>query len=319
MNRQQFVEEFQKKLFDMFPDGFQHWWPNFIFHYSDINNVASILKKNILYSRSMAASLECMINDNADKTVISGTNQDYQRYVRLYFGAKTPTQYQNEGILQDSNIRNNAHCPVPVFLLFDFVKILSRPDSCFSNGNIAATNPQIYSDIFCLKDLEFKHIYSRAPLPETPQKRHINYCRNAEVLIPDSLEVEDYLEYVCVRSEAEKETLLSLLDTQSLSKYISKIRIFTKDGLFYRNRLYIEKVSLENQKIIIKIANASKGIFDLKIKSDLSIAKKEKISDSEWIIDFSENINSNGEELSIFLNGCLAYKGWLFPYSDIPF
>ena len=108
MKREEFVAKFQKKLLAKFNSGFQSWWPNFIFHYSDVTNITSILNSGILYSREQASQKGLMTNDNASDAVIGGTNESLKKYVRFYFGAKTPTQFQNEGIKPKINISNNA-------------------------------------------------------------------------------------------------------------------------------------------------------------------------------------------------------------------
>ena len=74
---------------------------------------------------------------------------------------------------------------------FDFVKILSLDDIYFSNGNVGVSSPEIYNDINFLPNLEWNYIYHRNSLfgflPESV--RHIVYCRNAEVLIKNEINV----------------------------------------------------------------------------------------------------------------------------------
>lgn len=326
MTRREFVKQFQEELLAKFPSGFQSWWPNFIFHYSDVNNIASILNTGILYSRAEAISKGLMTNDNANDAVISGTDEELKKYVRFYFGAKTPTQYRNEGIKPIPSITNNAHCPVPVFLLFDFVKLLSLPNIRFSNGNIAAAKSEIYDDIIDLEKLEFNYIYNRESLPSDPYSRHIVYCRHAEVLVRDELIIEEFLKYICVRSEAERETLLSLMDENARQLYGDRIKVFTKDGIFYKDRLYVNKVSLNGQLLSVELANAKKSLFDLettytvidsgvtRTSTHLKMVIPTKLSGS-----LSEPIGSNGIVFSLFLDKNLVYKGQLLPDTDVPF
>lgn len=326
MTRENFVKKFQSELLANFSSGFQSWWPKFIFHYSDVNNIASVLNTGILYSRDQVIRHGLMSNDNANDAVIGGTYEELKKYVRFYFGAKTPTQYRNEGIKSLSSISNNAHCPVPVFLLFDFVKLLSLPDICFSNGNIAAAKSEIYDDISDLKKLEFNYIYNRESLPSDPYSRHIIYCRHAEVLVRDELRIEEFLKYICVRSEAERETLLSLMDDNARQLYVERIKVFTKDGIFYKDRLYVNKVSLNGQLLSIELANAKKSLFDLetsytvvdsgvtRTSTHLKMAIPTKLSGS-----LSEHIGPNGIEFSLLLDKNLVYKGRLLPDTDVPF
>lgn len=264
MTRREFVEAFQKRLLEQFPNGYQQWWPKVIFHFSDVNNIISILNSGKLYSRQKAIEKGLMKNDNADDDVMRKTEGQYKKYVRCYFGAKTPTQYNNEGIKPRNRIKDNAHCPVPVFLLFDFVKLLSRDDTCFSGGNVAAQNADVYTNISSLNDLEFHHIYSRGPLPEEG-RGHINYCRQAEVLIPDELDVYDYLKLVCVRTKAEKDTLLYSLGQEAKDKLKDKIVIFTNEGLFEKNELFIRDVQLVDNKVVMHFSRKSYDKFDIEL------------------------------------------------------
>ncbi|MGD9716340.1 MAG: DarT ssDNA thymidine ADP-ribosyltransferase family protein [Sulfuricurvum sp.] len=326
MKREEFVAKFQKKLLAKFNSGFQSWWPNFIFHYSDVTNITSILNSGILYSREQASQKGLMTNDNASDAVIGGTDESLKKYVRFYFGAKTPTQFQNEGIKPKINISNNAHCPVPVFLLFDFVKMLALPDIRFSSGNIAAANAKIYDEISDLESLEFDNIYNRAPLPSDTSKGHIIYCRHAEVLVKDKLEIQEFLKYICVRSEAEREMLLNLMNDKARSLYGSKIKVFTKDGIFYKDRLYVNKVSLNGQVLSVEFANAKNALFDLdtvytvidsgvtRVSTHSNMAIPTKLTGS-----LSEPIGPNGIDFSLSLDKNLVYKGRLLPDTDVPF
>jgi len=255
MRRIEYVQEFQKRLASQFPIGFQHTWTKFIFHFSDIHNIASVLNSGQLYSRAKAIELGLMQNDNANRDVIDNTVEKYKDYVRLYFGAKTPTQYMNEGIKPRDKIVNNAHCPVPVFLLFDFVKLLSSEKVFFSGGNLASKGVDVYSNIEDLERLEFNYIYHREPLPSDSLKKHIQYCRHAEVLVPYQVDIDSFLKYIYVRSQAEKETLLYSLDEEVAKQLNNKIIIFSKDGLFWAKEFFINSVTLKENKIIVDLSS----------------------------------------------------------------
>lgn len=261
MSRKAFVEEFQSGLTTRFNSGYQSWWHKFLFHFTDISNIISILNTGKLYSRNRAIDLGLMQNDNADDDVISNTNLDAKDYVRFYFGALTPTQYHNEGFKSKVTIYHNAHCPVPVFLLFDFVELLSKEESKFSSGNIASSGVDIYSNIENLNDLEFENIYHRGSMYSEPNPKHITYCRHAEVLLPNELDIYESLKYIVVRSEAEKQTLLHNLEESVKDEVNNKIRIKT-NGLFYANRFYVEKVILNDDAFVITFSQATNEKFD---------------------------------------------------------
>jgi len=324
MSRKEFVQEFQKRLALQFPTGFQHKWTRFIFNFSDIHNISSILNSGKLYSRAKAIELGLMKHDNANTNVINNTIEQYKNYVRFYFGAKTPTLYMNEGIKPKKSIKDNAHCPVPVFLLFDFVKLLSIENASFSNGNLAAKDVEVYTNVKDLNRLEFHNIYHREPLPNDNRRKHIQYCRHAEVLIPNEVNVYDYLEYVYVRSQAEKETLLYGLDQEAKRRLKNKIMVFTKDGLFFAKELFINNVYRKHNQVVIDLSLVPFENFeivlygkDLETNKIFNTVISSSITNSvfSWHIrDFK--MGRDGFEMKIEIDGHLVYQNILDEQTD---
>ena len=106
----------------------QLWWPKYLFHYTDIENVGSILKNRCLYSRQKALQQQLLNVDCAGQEVLNYTNRDVMEYVRLYFRPKTPPLWHKEGFRpfdRSGEEFPEAHCPVPVYFLFDSKTILS--------------------------------------------------------------------------------------------------------------------------------------------------------------------------------------------------
>lgn len=316
MNRQAFVEAFQVQLSSKFNAGYQSWWHKFLFHYSDISNIISVLNSGKLYSRNKAEELGLMQNDNADDDVIGNTGLNAKEYVRFYFGALTPTQYHNEGFKAKNTIQHNAHCPVPVFLLFGFVKLLSRDDSRFSSGNMASSGVDVYDDVEALNTLEFEYIYHRgSSTHQESNPRHITYCRHAEGLIPNALNIYDYLKYVCVRSEAEKQTLLHHLDLNTKQKLAQKIRIHT-NGLFYADRFYIETIRLIDDIFSITFSKATSDKFDFVFKITNNDTKQSYKKEAPQVSLESKTVTfkikaayvSTNLSLQIKIDGSLAYE-----------
>jgi len=134
------------------------WWPNYLFHFTDISNAVKILTKEKFLSRS---TLEKQGNfkDIASSEVINNTREKWKEYVRLYFRPKTPTQYRNEGIRPAGKIELGAHCPVPIYFLFDSISILTKEDIYFTNGNLAAKGCNPKNDIKDFENLPFEKIY----------------------------------------------------------------------------------------------------------------------------------------------------------------
>ena len=184
------------------------WWPDSLFHCTDIRNVVNVLKTGELLSRVQANKTGQMQVDVAAPEIIEQTDAEWQDYVRLYFRPRTPTQYRNEGFRPKGQWALNSHCPVPVYLLFRAHNVLSRADCLFTDGNVASgTIPM--TNIDDLRQIPFEIVYHDSWF-EQGHRQTIVYHRNAEVLIPERLELGAVWAIVC-RSQAEYETLIYLL------------------------------------------------------------------------------------------------------------
>jgi ssDNA thymidine ADP-ribosyltransferase DarT-like protein len=143
-----------------------------------------------------------MITDNASRPVMGHTLDKWKDYVRLYFRPRTPTQIRNEGIRPPTQQYLESHCPVPVFLLFDSVELLTRQETQFSDRSLAKTGTRAYDSAAAFIKLPFAKIYhNTAFLPD--QREDIVACRHAEVIVPRHLDL-GALKYVWCRSQAEK-------------------------------------------------------------------------------------------------------------------
>jgi hypothetical protein len=58
------------------------WWPTYIYHYTDVNNAANIIRDGYVYSRNEAKRQGVMQIDNASPDVIEQTHPDCMDYVR---------------------------------------------------------------------------------------------------------------------------------------------------------------------------------------------------------------------------------------------
>ena len=143
----------------------RRWWPDYVFHFTDIQNAVSILKTGALFSRVEAQNWGLMDTDNASQEILGSTDDEYKDYVRLYFRPKTPTQFRNEGFRPIDQRWRGAHCPVPIYFLFDSRSVLSRTDSLFTAGNLAA-NPMLYSDLPGLEQIPFEYVYHDSSIPD---------------------------------------------------------------------------------------------------------------------------------------------------------
>ena len=285
----------------------------------------SILNSGKLYSRDKVKELKLLKTDIANDDVINHTSEKVDKYARLYFGAKTPTMYNNEGLIPKNDIQNNAHCPIPIFLLFDFVDVLSLDGIWFSNGNMGVDENRIevYNDIRKLNNLEWEYIYHRESLYQLENARHINYCRNAEVLVQHELNVYDALKWICVRSKADKDSLLNLVSKSTQKKIKDKIKIFTGDGLFHNKRLYIDNVRINKEQINIEFTNANNQKFKLngiaKSLSDGKVLNKTKLFEIKSNIKFPLDglDSSSGIHFELKIDENIVYDNILFEINEM--
>lgn len=244
-------------------------WFKYCYHFSHVENVISILNDGELLARSKATSLNKMAHDNASKKIIELTQNRYKDYVRLYFRPKSPTQYHNEGFKAKEELRISsldAQCPVPVFLLFDIDKILNHPKVQFSEKGLAASGKvNLYNTPEEFSQLPFDKIFHDRAITESERESIVGH-RHAEIIIPDKLNIDEYLRKIVVRSPAEKETLISLLSEELREKYSHMIQIDSTQNIFFKRWTYLDEVTLESSEIFLEfnVSSTDKPIqFDL--------------------------------------------------------
>ena len=215
------------------------WWTKYAFHYTDITNVIGILKSGFLYSRKDANEMGLMRCDNASRQVIEMTRNETISFVRFYFRPKTPTQFYNEGF-KHADLRYDgdlhANVPVPVFLLFDLEKLLSYPETKFSQTQQSGTGSPLYDTPEDFKQFNFEKIYSEGKISGDDKK-----YRHAEIVFPNSFEIDRCIVHILCRNSIEKVTLLNFLKNENKPayyKYKGIIKVPNKD-VFMNNGLFV--------------------------------------------------------------------------------
>ncbi len=203
-----------------------------------------------------------LLVDIAGPGIIAQTDAQWQGYVRLYFRPGTPTQYNIEGFRSKEQWRYNAHCPVPVYLLFDALAVLSRRDSLFSDGNVAAAGSQPVGDVAYLVQIPFSLVYHNMSFGPS-ERSTIVYHRNAEVLVPQQLSLNALRMIVC-RSQAEYETLLHLLPPGARRRWVDRIGVRPDLRLFFNRWTFIQQVEMSDEEVRFRFnqPTASPGPFD---------------------------------------------------------
>ncbi len=305
--------------------GNRKWWPDYLFHFTDIKNAVSVLNSGFLFSRAEAERQKILKENSASQQIISQTSAELTDHVRLYFRPHTPTTYHMEGFKPLNQLFQDAHCPVPVYFLFDMREVITLNNTRFSNGNLAAYNSNIFTSADDFTQLSFEDIYHNTPFrEELPEERaYITTARQAEVIYPKKISL-DYLKYIGCRSQAEYDTLRNLLPPAVWKQWQSKIAISKGQRLFNKEWLYIEDVTLTKKNINIKFNLPKKceyfgpfkigfDIKDLRTNNPYPFTKKysdivSKFRDKSLDLNLS-GIDMSAYDVKVSIDGKLAYSG----------
>lgn len=266
----------------------RRWWPQFLFHYTDIRNAVQVLQDGSLYSRKYLEDHEHSIVSSGSPDVLSATDMRVKDCVRLYFRPQTPTQYHVEGIRSKAMLAASkfpdAHCPVPVFFLFDAFDVLARADSCFSEGNLGSPRAKVLTIAVEFENLPWKHIYHTGSMTASQSaERDIIFHRHAEVIVPQRLDLAA-LRFIYCRSEAERETLLYLLPPHLASRYQGRIVATTRSTLFYRQHTFVEKARLFSHSLDFSFSPETKSPGPFVLQIALEIMGQQQISKVEGFV-----------------------------------
>lgn len=293
------------------------WWPNYLFHFTDIPNAVNILKRGELLSRAEAKASKQLVTNSASPEVISQTEEQWKDYVRLYFRPRTPTQFRSEGFRPiEQRELGGAHCPVPIYFLFDSAFVLCRQDTLFSEGNLAAGEAQAVGDAKNFKRIPFEKVYHDTRF--APQERGtIVFHRNAEVIVPKRLDL-DSLRFILCRSQAEYNTFLYLLPPNTSTRWARKIGVDMRMNLFERRWTFVEDTELSTTEISFRFNKSTEmpGPFHARVIIHEILTK----DIYEWKDD---NYQANGVlriglskldapqyySVSLFLDDQLAFTG----------
>ena len=300
------------------------WWPDYLFRFDNIDAAARILNCGRLLSRAAAVASGFMTADCASPQVIASTPPRWKQFVRLYFRPRTPTQYDSEGFRPRGSYTLGAHCPAPVVMLFDAPDILTRADTKFSEGNLAA-DAATGDDAAFLMRIPFEKVYHDVWF-DPSERGPIIFHRHAEIIVPDELELSP-LRFVGCRTQAEYETLLHLLEPEARKKWSAKIGLGTKANLHYRHWTFVEQVELSRQGVRFHFNPSSKtpGPFHARVElcetasgDEYSWESGSCSASSTLTINTRSLRHPEGYKVRLELEGRVAYSN-SYEEGDIPF
>ena len=312
----------------------RNYWLGYLFHITDVENAAKILSAGELLSRAALDRSGLRWVDAASSNVIQQTRESFLGFVRLYFRPKTPAAYHMEGIKPLNRLyAGRAHCPLPVYFVFDACEVLTKSATRFSDGNIAHSATNIFENAEDFANLPFYDIYHDRGWAglEPSRKNEIRNRRHAEVIVSNELALDTLRAVVC-RSQAEYDTLRNLL-CDAWDNWKSKIRPASKPArLFYRERLFVESATLHGSSAKLKFnlprSHKDYGPFNFRVTVRAPSTGETytwehnfenirvEIRDLQLRFDLSA-IRWNDYSLMLEVDGKLAYLGNFTP--EIPF
>lgn len=332
-NRGQFrnvVDELQQQSWL----GSRTWWPSFIYHFTDVKNAVNVLNLGFLYSRDEAIAQSLVVQDSASSRIIDNTQDGLTSYVRFYFRPLTPTAYMNEGFRPQSLLYQGAHCPVPVYFLFDLCEVIALNDASFSDGSLARKEHRLLYSSDDFRSLPFHDIYhNRGWANESPARiDELKNRRHAEVIYPNRIAL-DHVKYIVCRSQAEYETLNTLLSQSVWNRWKSKVAVSKNRKLFNCEWLFINEVSMKKDNVKIGFNFPARpqfnGPFFLRVDITDNVSGttgyyEQKYQDivrelpgPQLTLDLSEFSSSN-YTVRVSIDTLLAYLG-SYRGDDIPF
>ena len=296
------------------------WWPKWLFRSDHVENTAAILNSGKLLSRASAESGALIVKDSGSPRIISELDPEEKSYVRLYFRPRTPTKYSNEGIRPQSEIRYEAHMPVPTYLLFSS-DLLMENGVYFTRGRFTQNSDKDETARH-LKEMEFQKIYHDkhvGPLGDQRRSEILN-ARHSEVLVKNELTLH-YMKHIVSRSIPERDTLMNLLKPEIKSKWLERFHVDRGDRrCFYRLGTFIESVQLSSAESQFKFYSNNelhmRGPFCLEIKWNFNGQQAVHRNDEFYVstrprkFDLSGlNFDTKKYRVTVTLNGDLAYFG----------
>ena len=117
-----------------------------------------------------------------------------------------------------------------------------------------------------LRRIPFEKVYHDSSFPPN-ERSSIVYHRNAEVLIPERLELGAVWAIVC-RSQAEYETLIYLLPPRIRARWVNKILIQPNWRLFHNRWTFVQQVEMSNQCLLFRFNKDSEtpGPFNARVE-----------------------------------------------------
>jgi hypothetical protein len=294
---------------------YQDWWPKYIYHSNDVENVANVLNHGALLSRNGAIRRGLLAKDCASPGIIAALTDTDKDWVRLYFRPMAPTQWANEGIRPKTQYEYGAHMPVPVYLMFRSDEVLCLRGTCFTHGRLTRRSP-LGKDADFLRSIPFKQVFHHGPVAAQNRDAIVN-ARHAEVLVKDSLSL-DHLLWIGCRSAPERATLMDLLEPAVLERWRKRMAL-ERPGrqLFYKRGTFVQAVDLSPAHSTFtfysNISSDFRGPFHVRMKWEAEDFEGRWERDEYHVtsepVSFDLGDPQDRYQVRVEFDGNLAYQG----------
>ena len=271
----------------------RHYWPSFLFHYTDITAVAAILKDGRLKCRSSQENLIC---DVAEPGAIA-TNPAALEYVRLHFRPKNHFHLSTEGIkFRDDAYRRPTHMSIPVALLLDAGKVLTMPGVGYCGRKLAHIGEQATFDVAGFNSICFADVYHDGYPGD--RGREINDRRTAEVIVPNELDLNDCLRFVYCRSVYDEMTLRQLIGSAD-NALLQKIKVVSNPTeLFFCWGTFLQLLEYTDKTIRLKLFQGRNYRRGQAVRCEV----EQQSTGRRLRCDFEEIINNEGVQIGPFVS-----------------
>jgi len=299
-------------------------WPNYIFRHDPIQNLAQVLERGELLSRT--DSIGVRVVDVAAAEIVNNNDHAHSK-VRMYFRPRNPTQYRIEGVMRPIERYHDAHASMLAMMIFDATKILTSEGVEFSTCNMQRAEVETgSSQKFFEQELDFRRIYHFGPHRDDL----ITARRCAEVLLPSPFRIEAGLKRIVCRSEAERETLIDSLSPEAKEKWREKIVSADPLRLFERKYAFVERVYLQHDGLVAKFSpRHDGGAIKLRVKCTLlhdqtikfesvynPIATSPPEANQLWRFPFE--VEPGQYLVELWIEDCVSYSA-VCEYTEAPF
>jgi hypothetical protein len=278
--------------------GARYWWPYFLFAYADLTEIAQTLRDGSLRAPARRRG---------------ASTGRWDESVRLFFRPRTPDLWSSEGIRPARSRRAEA-CHMPVYLLFDMEAVICQPEARFSAGDPAQTR-KTNATSSAFGELPFELIYHDTVVRQD-EMAEVMLSRRAQVIVPDPLGLEA-LQLIWCRSEAEYETLRTLLPPDVWGKWRDKITARTDFSLFNRRGTFVSSALLTAARAYLVFhATEDAGddvAFDVRAELTLADGAVHRWAVEGWrpgrdlVINLDGLPTRDGYTLHVYLDDALAY------------